>query len=331
MPEESSYFFGEKVPLNTSGVSLLSETVSGYTVNSKYKKSSDDIWTDFNSQDNLSVESKVKYDFYYEIILPEVISKNTTFNQIIKFWFQNINSFGDIKINYVRGNWDDYFSEVPEWEIDGQIVRLMSKSDITATYDVNRICIYMYDVKTTNTVMYMQMMSVDISESSTNGLLSGIIGWIKNIYNSITDLPSNIASAIKGFFDMVASAITDLGEFLIDGIKGLFLPTDAQIQEYIDLWDELIQDRFGALYDCFTIVKEFSEKLVYSGNQTEIEFPSVSVDLAGTEFVYGGWTVKVVPDGFSFLIDSIKLIVNIVCTLLFVNGMKNRLEYLYYN
>lgn len=189
---------------------------------------------------------------------------------------------------------------------------------------------------TTHLRLYTDKLTFE-KKDDTKSLLDGIIGWIKNIYNGIVDLPSNIANNISGFFtwivnavnemkNTVVNALTTLGNFLIEGIKGLFVPSTEQLQEYSNKWDTLIKERFGALYDCVTIVKEFTTNISYSGNQSIIEFPSVTVNLADVPFTYGGWSVQVIPEGFGFIVSSIKFVVNVACTLLFVNAMRNRFE-----
>ena len=57
-----------------------------------------------------------------------------------------------------------------------------------------------------------------------------------------------------------------------------------------------------------------------------IEFPQASINLSGTPFTFGGYSVKIVPEGFGVLVTAIKSIVAIVCTVAFVNGMRKRYD-----
>lgn len=191
---------------------------------------------------------------------------------------------------------------------------------------------------------------MNISEtlySETNGLLDTIIQWLTSIRDNIVNLPSLIANAIKGFFDNIVNAITnmvsalqeklqsvldgivnkltDLGNFLIDGIKGLFVPDSDTLAAEKDKWDELLESRFGALYEVIALIDDYAQTFQASEKGT-ITMPEVTIPLGDADFVFGGWEVKIIPDGFSVLIDALKLIISISATILFVNGLRNRFE-----
>lgn len=133
-------------------------------------------------------------------------------------------------------------------------------------------------------------------------------GLLQNIVSDIKELPSNIANEIK------------------EATKELFIPDAQDIADQKDQWDELLADRFGAVYEAGSIASDIAEAFVPGETQEIITFPATSFDLAGAEFVFGGWEIDVVPDGFEFAIDTLKMIINIACTLLFVNALKNRFE-----
>ena len=182
---------------------------------------------------------------------------------------------------------------------------------------------------------------VETAPDETKGLLGSIIEWIKSIYQGIVDLPGKIANLFSEMFNWVLNAITSLGNFLgdcisnlgtflIEGIKSLFVPSDEDFSDLSDKWDTLLHDRFGAIYESVDIVHDTYSTIITGssggGGSSSIRFPKTTINLSGTDFSFGGWNVDLVPDRFSFLVDSIKLIVNIVCTLLFVNGLKKRFE-----
>lgn len=180
-------------------------------------------------------------------------------------------------------------------------------------------------------------------DNGNKGLLNSIIALINNIKDGITNLPSKIASSIKSFFDNVVNAVTNvmnavtnigdliknaivnLGTFLIDGIKGLFVPSEEDITEMQERWTSLLSDRFGALYQTVELIDNYANAFT-SQEKNTITMPSVTIPLADSEFVFGGWEVQVVPDGFGVVFDTLKLIISIVCTIWFVNGLKNRFE-----
>lgn len=164
------------------------------------------------------------------------------------------------------------------------------------------------------------------SSVTTAGLLASIVGWLNGILQAL----NNIWNSVTSGFSNVVSAITSLPQklwtLIENGLKALFVPTEDQLQEYHDKWSELMSDRFGALYQCMDLVDQFFTDIQDYSSTGVIEMPGVTVDLAGTPWTFGGYEIDVVPEGFEFLADSLKLIVDIVCTLAFINAMKNRFE-----
>ena len=168
-------------------------------------------------------------------------------------------------------------------------------------------------VKHTMTNRYMgyenSTMTIDLNDESI-GLISGIIEWVKSIYNSIVELPEKIWSYIS------------------DGLKGLFIPSEESITQMKDKWDELLADRFGAVYQAGSILTDFASGLSEQAEQDTIELPSVTHNFSGTEFSFGGYQVDIVPDGFDFLVDILKGVIDIVCTIAFLNTLRNKYEQL---
>ncbi len=143
-------------------------------------------------------------------------------------------------------------------------------------------------------------------EESTNSLLDNIIGWLSNIKDSIVNLPALIWEKIS------------------EGLKALFIPTEEDMTAIKTDWENLFRDRFGALYEAGELISLFADEFVYLGEQTTIEVPKVNLQLAGANFVLGGWTVELVPPKFGFLFDILKNVISIVCTLTFVNTLRNK-------
>lgn len=169
---------------------------------------------------------------------------------------------------------------------------------------------------------------INISETDydeTDGLLANIIQIVTNIKNGITELPNKIATSVKGFFDNVVNSVVNLGTTILDGIKNLFVPTEEDITDMQDKWDILLSDRFGALYQTSQLISDYANAFTEQEKNT-ITMPSVTIPLAGSEFVFGGWEVQVVPDGFTIVFDTLKLIISVICTIWFVNGLKNRFD-----
>lgn len=163
-------------------------------------------------------------------------------------------------------------------------------------------------------------------QDETPGLLKNIIQYVISIWEGITNLPSNIANSLKGFFDNIVNAVTDLGNFLIEGVKNLFVPTEENLTAYFDKWKALLSDRFGALYEVFDIIVDYFETFSNTGSKSTVTFPSVSIPLAGSDFVFGGWEVSLIPVGFTVIFDALKLMINVLCTVAFVNALRKRYD-----
>lgn len=110
-----------------------------------------------------------------------------------------------------------------------------------------------------------------------------------------------------------------------DGLTSLIVPDEDAMTSQQDKWNQLLADRFGALYQVGDLVTDYAAAFVESEQDT-IDIPTVEIPLGEVDFTFGGWTVQVVPDGFQVVIDALKLIVSIACTFLFVNGLKRRFE-----
>ena len=152
-----------------------------------------------------------------------------------------------------------------------------------------------------------------------NDGIGNITDGIDNLGDQITELPGEIG-------DRVDQATENLGNKILDGIKGLFIPDEEDLVEIKAKWEELLSDRFGAVFESATLIDSIVDAFVYDGDMETITFPAATIDLAGTPFTFGGWEVEVIPERFRFLTITSKLITSIVCTVLFVNGMKKKLE-----
>ena len=205
---------------------------------------------------------------------------------------------------------------------------LSTNATLQSTYDLSLASIvnYTYNFTITN-------VSFDVTQSGEE--YSGIIGWIRNVFNGITGLPARIANSIGNFFSTLGQKIVDLGISILDGIKGLFIPTEDDVTSIKGRFEQLLDDRFGAVYDSTEIIDDFANAFTTESQAAMIDsegangyvsFPSVTVNLLGTDFTFGGWEVDLIPDKFEFLIDILKMVTNIACTFLLVNSLRRRLE-----
>ena len=149
--------------------------------------------------------------------------------------------------------------------------------------------------------------SVSVTPVSTDGLLSGIIGWLRNIWNKLTALPGQIADSI------------------VSGIKSLFVPDEDSFIAFKDSFSDLLSSRFGAVYESMSIMDSFFDSLKASSTNDTFTIPEVTINV-GVPFKFGGWEVDIVPDKFDFLADACKWLISVAVTFFFVKGMRKRLE-----
>lgn len=128
--------------------------------------------------------------------------------------------------------------------------------------------------------------------------------WAGNMLTSIQNLPERIAE--------------ELGK--------LYKPDEGKLDAVQQQSQELAEDRLGAVYQAGQVVDGLIGAFQH---QTATEFltvPVLTVPLGEVNWTIGGWTVQVVPDAFKPIVETLKIVIDIVCTLAFVKSMRNRLE-----
>lgn len=177
---------------------------------------------------------------------------------------------------------------------------------------------YYQDDKATGLLGNISSKLSDVVDSISNGL--------SNVVNGLSEGFSNVTKGLSNVVDSIANLPQKLWNLISDGLKNLFVPTSEQITQFTNDMEFLLGQRLGAVWECGEYVIDLAGRLVNADEQEHIEFPEVTVDLAGTPFVFGGWQVKVIPDGFDFLVSSIKMIIGIVCTIAFINALLKRYD-----
>lgn len=131
--------------------------------------------------------------------------------------------------------------------------------------------------------------------------------WAKDLLTSVDSLPERIA----------------------EELSNLFVPDAGKVETIGDNAADLAEDRLGAIYQSGEMLGSVTDAFVYDGsNMSVLAFPAVTFHFGDVPWTFGGWNVEVVPPGFALLIDSLKLIIDIVCTLAFVSALKRRFELL---
>lgn len=147
--------------------------------------------------------------------------------------------------------------------------------------------------------------SVDLSE--TNSLISKIKEGIQNVIDAIVALPAKIWDTIS------------------TGLYQLFVPSEEALTAFKDDMLLVLSEHFGAVYESVEIIAEYFANMNVESVQEYITFPEIILNL-GAPFTIGGWQVKVVPDGFDVLFDALKWAIDAICTIAFINTMRERFD-----
>lgn len=139
--------------------------------------------------------------------------------------------------------------------------------------------------------------------------------WLAKIKNGIDNLKTSINELPTKFWEKIET-----------GLKNLFVPSEQSMTAYKDKWDELLATRFGAVYQVVNIITDSWDSIMAADETDTINFPSATINFSDTPFTFGGYEVKIVPDGFDILVTAIKSVVAIVCTVAFINGLRKRYD-----
>lgn len=179
--------------------------------------------------------------------------------------------------------------------------------------------------------------SFDVS-SEEAGLLSGIIEWIKGIFNSIAELPQKIVDLFASLFDEVYSwlesvwnSIKELPQqiwsYIENGLKSLFVPDDDFIVQFKTDMDTMLSEKLGAVYQVTSLLTSGWDRITANDQQNTVNIPEVTIPLPdNNSFSFGGYNVAIVPNGFEFIVDILKTVIGIVCTILCVNALRKKYD-----
>lgn len=176
--------------------------------------------------------------------------------------------------------------------------------------------------------IFMSPASVSVSiPSEEAGLLDGILGWCKNIFNKVEESWAVMSAGFANIGTWFSELPGKLWDVMSEGLKSLFVPDEEYITGYKDKWDELLSSRLGAVYQVVNVIDESWSNIQNADQINTISMPSVTIPLPnGNSFSFGGYDVKIVPDRFDVLVTALKSIIGIVCTAMFINGLKSRYD-----
>lgn len=206
--------------------------------------------------------------------------------------------------------------------------------DITPTKNISRVDLYVdsniaqhmptgYDYQPVTITSYFGEMIGDNQynfnieiQSEEASLLGGIIEWLKGIFNKMGDIVDAIIELPVTIWNKIES-----------GLKALFVPSDQATEVFFDRMNALLEDRLGSVYEVIDMIHSSWVDIETADTTNTITIPEVTIDLPeGETFTFGGYEVKVVPDGFEFLATALKTIIALVLTPMFVNALGRRYD-----
>lgn len=163
--------------------------------------------------------------------------------------------------------------------------------------------------------------------SGFSELGSKISNGLSNVVNKLTDGFSQMTTGITNLFNSIKELPSKLWDVISQGLKNLFVPSENYMVEYKEDWDMLLSQKLGAVYEVSEIIFGAWDDVKNADQTNTINFPSVSIPIGDNqEFTFGGYDVQIVPEGFTVLVDAVKLAIGGVCTFMFVNGLRKRYD-----
>ena len=316
-------YFGDLTFTPNNGSTEKKETVKTYSYPLPAKPYNNRLRIVKKNQDILAQADRkttIKVNNFYFSILAEVMGSDYNFKEYIvkpdsvsatiDYVDGSTESINDERVSFVARK-DKIINLTLEFTPPKDVQRIYFKLDIN-----NLASKLPTDGLTHNLTFYSgeydgddkYQISVDIA-SEELGLIETILEFVSSIYDGIVNLP------------------TKLWNLISDGLKSLFVPSDEFIVQFKDDINTLLSQKLGAVYQVVDILMNTWDSIEQSTVTNTIHFPQVSINLPdNAKFEFGGWDIKIVPDGFDILVNGVKMIVGVISTLFFVNGLKRRYD-----
>lgn len=169
----------------------------------------------------------------------------------------------------------------------------------------------------------------DQTTAITNSLstINSSIGTFRtNVGTWFTNQTTAITNSISSWGQSLKDSIDALPKKIAEELKALIVPADGAVESMASKSEALVSDRFGGVFEGAQIVDNWAGQLQSQAATQILTIPVVNMNILGSNFPIGGWEVDLIPDGFEIIFESVKIIIDILATAAFVNGIKNRLE-----
>ena len=178
-----------------------------------------------------------------------------------------------------------------------------------------------------DSIISAQQQMYTLVSSGLRSLSADITAASSFVAKEILDLRTSLITKISSFQTSMETYLHALPRRIAEEISKVFKPSEGKFEAAKEESQELAEDKLGAVYQSAVVIDQIAGAFTNQTPQTTIAIPLVSVEvLPGVPFAFGGWDVPVVPSGLEFFVETLKFVIDIVCTLAFLNGMKRRLD-----
>lgn len=169
--------------------------------------------------------------------------------------------------------------------------------------------------------------------NGTSGLTTTILETTTTAINVNVDVDLEQTNGLLG---SIITAVGNVASSIITGIQNLFVPTSAQLDDFLDNLEQLLYSKVAPLYDAVSQINRVFTSIRDNGTDTVVYVPPVTIShgndsmtldfnddlLGGIPLYYdvGGNTAS------SNLLLAAKKAVDIVCTLAFINMCRRKLD-----
>ena len=246
----------------------------------------------------------------------------TTVRALLQYADGSYSYIDEVNASYVNEQWNLNFSCTPAQDIISVEFIISTQDSVPSADGPWYISAYMGEQYGDNTFNF----SVD-QATVEEDLLGGIQEEITSGFDRIGGWFSDLGAGISNVFNSIVELPAKIWGFIEDGLKSLFVPSEESMTAYQDKWDTLLESRLGAVYQVTNVLTESWDGVMAADQTNTIDFPAVSIPLpGGSSFSFGGYEVQIVPTGFDVLVNGIKIIIGIICSIAFVNGMRKRYD-----
>lgn len=178
---------------------------------------------------------------------------------------------------------------------------------------------------------------IDKKEAESEESLNFFEKILKKVQAFRDDVKESLRGASderRGMWETLKDTLTKITEmpwrmwsYIKNGLQSLFIPDEAFMKQWVEKNRQWCTETFGALYQSFDLIINAYTNIDASAETHFIEVPEVTIPLPDNqEFTFGGYSVRIVPEGFEYIASVCKAVVGIICTFAFINGMRRRYD-----